>query len=98
MKKHILAAIAATALFAGCSTQSISVGGQTEAEPTLQKSQTFFLSGIGQTQSINAAEVCNGVENVIKVETKESPLNIVMDIITFGIYTPRDVQIYCKAQ
>lgn len=98
MKKLIVAtSISLTALLAGCSTQSIGIGGQTEVEPTLKETQTFFFSGIGQTQHIDAAKVCEGAHNIIKVESLESPLNIVMNTITFGIYTPRDVKIYCKA-
>ena len=58
--------------------------------------QNFFVHGIGQTQEMNAAEVCGGAENVAKVESHMSFLNGFLGLISWGIYTPRQAKVYCK--
>ena len=78
-----------------CSTQSAVLNAERGAG-SKDEMQTFFVSGIGQTQTINAATVCGGAENVLKVETVYSPLNWGLGLITFDIYTPRDARVYCK--
>lgn len=78
-----------------CSTQTAVLNTERGAS-SKDEMQTFFVSGIGQTQTINAAEVCGGTDNVLKVETVYSPLNWGLGLITFGIYTPRDAKVYCK--
>jgi uncharacterized lipoprotein YajG len=63
--------------------------------PSYEKSQSFFLRGIGQSTDVNAAEVC-GAGKVLRVDTSYSGLDVILDILTFGIYSPRTVAIYCK--
>jgi hypothetical protein len=58
--------------------------------------QDFFVSGLGQTQSVNAADVCGGTDRVAKVERVESGLNIFLGLITNGIYTPYTAKVYCS--
>ena len=94
MKKLVV--VLFTLLFMGCSTQTCYVNGQANSSiPTQEVMQPFFVDGIGQKQAINAAEVCYGAENVAKVESQQSFLNIVLSTITFGIYTPRQAKVYC---
>jgi len=50
----------------GCSTQSFTMNTGAEPTPTKEVMQPFFVSGLGQTQEIDAAEICDGVENVLK--------------------------------
>ena len=47
----------------------------------------FFVSGIGQKKTVDAAKICGGAENVVKTETQQT---FVMGygFITLGIYTP----------
>ncbi len=78
-----------------CATQSFTInpGAGKEAVNT---GQAFFLSGIGQTQHINAADVCGGAQNVVRVEAQQTFLNWFLGGLTFGIYTPRQARVYCK--
>ncbi len=62
-----------------------------------ENSQHFFINGLAQEKEINAAEVCGGIENVSRVEVQETFLNGVLRTVTFGIYSPRDARVYCKA-
>ena len=58
--------------------------------------QTFFVSGLGQTQTLDAAAVCGGANKVVKVERVTSFLNGVLGILTSGIFTPYDAKVYCS--
>ena len=97
MHQRLLIILAVLAL-TGCATQTYQINGDTTVQPTLDKSQTFFLHGIGQQQSMNAADICGGADKVIKVESQESFVNILLRMITFGIYTPRQSKVYCKTE
>jgi hypothetical protein len=79
----------------GCSQQTFLIS---DASDTIKedRSQHFFINGLGQQKEINAAEICGGIENVSKVEVQETFVNGVLRVITFGIYTPRDARVYCK--
>ncbi|MCK3655012.1 lipoprotein bor [Pasteurellaceae bacterium Macca] len=96
MKKLMLLAVAGF-LMAGCSTQTYIVSQQVgKVEPTYEDMQTFFVQGIAQQKEVNASEVCKGSENVTKVQTKMSFLNGFLGTLSQGIYTPRDIKVYCK--
>ena len=62
------------------------------------KWQHFFFWGIGQKSKINAAQVCNGSENVVKIETSLTFLQGVVSFFTSGIYNPRKIEIYCTSE
>lgn len=83
-------------LASGCATQTGLVQPTQQVTPTYSKSQTFFISGIGQEQTVNAAEVCGGAANVAKVQTIQEPKDIALSLVTIGIYTPRTAKVYCK--
>jgi len=96
MRLHIFIILTVIAL-TGCATQTYNINGDTTALPTQEKSQAFFLQGIGQQKNMNAADICGGAENIIKVESEETFINILLRVVTFGIYTPRTARVYCKA-
>lgn len=93
MKKLLLPLL--VALSAGaCSTQTVTVGSQ-NGRLASSDMQTFFISGLGQTQSINAAAVCGSADRVAKVERVDSVLNGFLAGVTLGIYTPYNAKVYC---
>ena len=57
--------------------------------------QDFFLVGIGQEKEIDVKEVC-GSKKPDWAQTQFSAKDAILGVITFGIYTPRTVDIYCK--
>ena len=93
MKK--LSLLIAVLVMTGCAAQTFNINGSNGEVPTTQKSQTFFISGLGQEQVIDAAAVCGGADKVVKVEAQHTFVNGLFGAITFGIYTPRDVKVYC---
>jgi Bor protein len=92
--KKIISALALTMILGACSTQTVFVNG-TGGALKKEDMQTFFVSGLGQTQAIDAAAVCGGAANVAKVERVEAPLNILLRFLTAGIYSPVDAKVYC---
>ena len=68
MKKILLAA---TALFflliTGCAQQTFTVQNKPAAvAPKETITHHFFVSGIGQKKTVDAAKICGGAENVVK--------------------------------
>ena len=84
------------ALFmSGCAQQSF-VMSNSHGELKKTETQHLFVNGIAQEKEINAAKVCGGIKNVSKVEVQQTLSNVVLDVLTLGIYTPREARIYCQ--
>ena len=87
MKKMLLA----TALFlliTGCVQQTFTVQNKPAAVAPRHITHHFFVSGIGQKKTVDAAKICGGAENVVKTETQQTFVNGLLGFITLGIYTP----------
>lgn len=98
MKKLAVAASVAVLLagLTGCSTQTYIVSEQPAAKTaSYDKMQHFFVGGIGQQSEKDTKEVCTN-NNVAKVQTQQTFLNGLLSMISYGIYSPRDMRIYCK--
>lgn len=95
MKKLMIAIITATVL-SGCAQQTFKINNSIAEKPTQETRQSFFLNGIGQSQTIDAASVCGGADKVVRTEVQESGMDVFLRVITIGIYTPREVRVYCS--
>lgn len=93
--KKLAAAGICLALLSGCATQTYTLSSQSQAKPSYDRMQTFFVGGIGQERKVDAAAVCGGADNVAKVETQLSPLNVLIRTLQ-GVYTPLQMKVYCK--
>ena len=94
--KKITVALVASLVISGCSTQTFTLREGASAKPTKQIMQPFFVSGIGQTQEVNPATVCGGIDKVAKVEVQQSFLDGLLGGLTWGIFTPREARVYCS--
>ena len=84
-------------LLNGCATQTYHINPVGDAYVVKEeRMQNFFVAGIGQEKAMDAAEICGGAENIIKVESKLSFLDGFLGVLTQGIYTPRTAKVYCK--
>ena len=94
MKKLIAIAVLQLALV-GCAQQTFTIR---EEAAVLKKEthQTFFVHGIGQSQSIDAANVCGGADKVARTEVRQSGMDVFLRIVTLGIYTPHEARVYCS--
>jgi len=83
---------------AGCSTQRFNLNGAVDNTdvPTHTGEHTFFVAGIGQTETVNAAAVCGSADKVVAVQAKTSFLNGLLSSITYTIYSPKEYSIFCK--
>ena len=70
----MLLATALALLITGCAQQTFTVQNKPAAvAPKETITHHFFVSGIGQKKTVDAAKICGGAENVVKTET---PANI----------------------
>ncbi|MBC7693285.1 MAG: Bor family protein [Methylotenera sp.] len=80
----------------GCATHRITIGADEGGlRPAFEKSQPFFVYGVGQTKRTNAREICDD-HGVARVEVKLTALDVILGAVTVGIYTPSTVEIYCS--
>jgi hypothetical protein len=85
-----------TMLATGCATQTGLIKKSAPAAPTYTESQKFFVSGIGQEKTLDAAKICGGADKVAQVQSKLEPKDLFFGIITLGIYTPHTAKVYCQ--
>ncbi|MCY4472086.1 MAG: Bor family protein [Kistimonas sp.] len=96
MKKLTVLCLLSVAI-SGCATQSFNLtSGRVDEIPDEETSQHFFVGGIAQMKSMNAASICGGSSRVARVEARSSPLDAVLSMLTMGIYTPRTARVYCS--
>ncbi|MFC0820517.1 Bor family protein [Moraxella marmotae] len=95
MKKFAMIALMSV-MASGCATQTYTLSAHSQATPSYDKAQTFFVSGIGQEQEVDAAQICGGNDKVAKVQTQQTFLNGLLGFVTSGIYTPRQARVFCK--
>ena len=94
MKKMLLATVAL--LITGCTQQTFTVQNKPAVAPKETITHHFFVSGIGQKKTVDAAKICGGAENVVKTETQQTFVNGLLGFITLGIYTPLEARVYCS--
>jgi hypothetical protein len=94
MKKLIISVLAVTAL-SGCAQQTFKLNEGIAEQPAHVTRQAFFVNGIGQEHTIDAAKICGGANKVVRTEVQESGMDVFLRIVTLGIYTPREARVYC---
>lgn len=94
MKKLFATAIVAM-LLTGCAQQTFNVKNESVAAPKQVTTHHFFVSGIGQQKTIDAAAVCGSSDKVVRTEVQQTFVNVLLGVVTFGIYTPREARVYC---
>jgi hypothetical protein len=96
--KQITILLIVLSMLTACATQTTKLG-----DPGYKKSYSYsyskddsFFLGFGPSTEVNAALVCKGADNVRKVESSQTALDTLLMYITLGLYTPRNVTVYCK--
>ena len=72
MKKMLLATALAL-LITGCAQQTFTVQNKPAVAPKETITHHFFISGVEET--VDAAKICGGTENVDKTETQQTFVN-----------------------
>jgi hypothetical protein len=94
MKK--LALLTLLLAMTGCAIQRFDLHPASQDAAAFDDSQTFWVGGIGQKEEIDAAKVCGGARKVQRVETQMTAGNVGLAVLTIGIYSPRQVRVYCN--
>jgi hypothetical protein len=87
---------AAAVLSAGCYHATINTGLPPGTEGIHKTWAHGFLYGLVPPATVEAASKCTN--GVARVETQSSFLNMVASAITFGIYTPMQIDVTCAAR
>ena len=92
MKKMLLATALAL-LITGCAQQTFTVQNKPAAvAPKETITHHFFVSEWAE-ETVDAAKICGGAENVVKTETQQTFVNGLLGFITLGIYTPLEARV-----
>ena len=78
----MLLATALALLITGCSTDVYCSNKPAAVAPKETITHHFFVSGIGQKKTVDAAKICGGAENVVKTETQQTFVNGLLGFIT----------------
>ena len=82
----MLLATALALLITGCAQQTFTVQNKPAAvAPKETITHHFFVSGIGQKKTVDAAKICGGARNVVKTETQQTFVNGLLGFIALGI-------------
>lgn len=100
--KKIISYCAFVLLLASCATQTYSIDANNKREvpaspnPHFSKTSHFFLEGVGQSDFQNASKLCADSGGVAFVEAKQTVGQVFLTAITYHIYSPRTMNIYCN--
>ncbi len=94
--KRIIAAVALPAvLLTGCYHASIVTGQPAGSEVISQPFATGWIYGLIPPATVETASKCRN--GVARVETQYSFLNWLVGAVTFGIYTPMQIDVTCAS-
>ncbi len=94
MHKTLIVLLSAGIILGACSKQTFRISSQIGSTGE-ETSSHFFVGGIAQSDEINAASICGGGTKVASVETSLSPINIMLRIVTMGLYVPQKYKVSC---
>jgi Bor protein len=95
MLRRVSSSLGLVFLLSACATQQFDIA-NTNGEPALfSENQTFWVGGIGQQVQVDGAQACGDAKKVARVTTSQTAGNVVLSIVTLGIYTPRHIDITC---
>ena len=99
MNKFIMLLLVASLFtISGCSKTNIHVqqSSNTGQVEKYDRAQHFFVWGIAQQRTVDAASICGGADKVARVETQKTAVNGLLDLLTGGLYQPRQARVFCK--
>ena len=93
----MLLATALALLITGCAQQTFTVQNKPAAvAPKETITHHFFVSGIGQKKTVDAAKIRGGAENVVKTETQQNIRKWIARFYYFRHLYPLEARVYCS--
>ncbi|EAM2866695.1 lipoprotein bor [Salmonella enterica] len=83
-------------LLSGCAQQTFKMHSAPVSSPQKVITHHFFISGLGQQKTIDAAAICGTPDKVVRTETQQTFVNGLLAFVTLGIYTPLEARVYCS--
>ena len=92
----MLLATALALLITGCVSQDVYCSKPAAVAPKETITHHFFVSGIGQKKTVDAAKICGGAENASETETQQTfAVNGLLGFIYFRhLYSAE--RVYCS--
>ena len=92
----MLLATALALLITGCAQQTFTVQNKPAAvKPKETITHHFFVSGIGQKKTVDAAKICGGAENKKEQKTQQTFVNGLLGFITLAFILRWKACVYC---
>lgn len=76
-----------------CQTVSMDFGGKLDKR-SIKVTHNFFLWGLSGVQDIDVKEYCGN--GIARIEEKNTPVNVLLTGVTFGLYNPRTSEFFCR--
>lgn len=92
-RAHAVALAAAAVLLSGCYHSIITTELAPSSEVHHEPWKPAFIAGLVPAQ-VDGSSYCQG-RRWARVETQQSFLNWVVAAVTFGIFTPMDIRVWC---
>ena len=92
-----IAALSLGLILIGCSSVTIKPKGGSiiSNEPTMENTYSFFLGGLINEHTVNVNQICGG-NDPVQFQSQFTFLDGFLGMLTFGIYTPRTVKVWCQ--
>ena len=95
--KRCIVSVVVLLFVSGCATHTFHMDrANVPTAPAEDTMQSFFIGGIFQSASLDAAQICGGADKVVKVETEITFLNGALFMFTGGFFTPLQARVYCS--
>jgi hypothetical protein len=96
--KKTFSLIVLVSLISSCATQTNLLNDSYSSTLGESGSHGFWIAGIAQTETVNLDTACGVGYVASKTQTVFSAKNILITILTLGIYTQRDYKVYCSKE
>lgn len=80
-------------LFTSCSTVEINLGGRPDRR-AITETKPFYILGIVGSHQLIMKDYCK--TGVSKIKEQTTFIDALLTGVTFGVYAPRTVNIYCR--
>jgi len=84
--------------FASCATQTNLMSNDYDQVLKAKGNHGFWIAGIGQTKTEDLSQACGQGYKPAKTQTQWTATNILVTMLTLGIYYPREYRIYCTRE
>jgi hypothetical protein len=95
--KHLFGVLLCTSMLVGCAAVTIQPREmlRLKTPPTYESREDFFLWGLIGEKHVNVRQYCSG-EEPRQMQAQTTLTDGLLTLITFGIYSPRSVRIWCE--